>query len=113
MRSRVFALKAISILATGSQLAGKPLWDWSIEDPVAFDAQQLRRLDVSQARQERGARIPAIVENDRTRPRSRLLGGTDCWLASSNGWISQRCCAMLSRNPRSWVSYMLALTLWW
>src|SRR2546423_9530861 len=51
----VFALKAVPILATGSQLAGKTRRGWTGEDAITFDPQQGSLLDVSQASQERCA----------------------------------------------------------
>ena len=36
----VFALKAVPILATGSQLAGKTPRGWTVEDAITFDPQQ-------------------------------------------------------------------------
>src|SRR5947208_1097387 len=60
----VFALKAIPILATSSQLAGKTPRRWTVEDAITFDPQQATRLDVCQASQERRAGVPAVADND-------------------------------------------------
>ncbi len=54
----VFALKALPILATGSQLAGKTRWGWTVEDAITFDPQQVTRLNIGQASQERRAGVP-------------------------------------------------------
>src|SRR5260370_6386154 len=56
----VFALKAVPILATGSQLAGKTRRGWTVEDTILFDPQQASSLDVRQASQERHAGVPAV-----------------------------------------------------
>ncbi len=53
----VFALKALPILAAGPDLAGNPCRGRTIKDAIAFDPQQLRRLDVSHTGQERGAGV--------------------------------------------------------
>src|SRR5437588_11708349 len=60
----VFALKAVPILAPGSQLAGKTRRGWTVEDAIPFDPQQATRLDVGQASQERRAGVPAVADND-------------------------------------------------
>src|SRR5260221_1005770 len=64
MAALVFALKAVPILATGSQLAGKTRRGWTVEDAITFDPQQATRLDVGQASQERHAGVPAVAQND-------------------------------------------------
>jgi hypothetical protein len=64
----VFALKALSILAAGPDLAGNPCRGWTIKDAIAFDPQQLRRLDVNHTGQERGAGVPPISQNDGMQP---------------------------------------------
>src|SRR6266404_7775296 len=64
MAARVLALKAVPILATGSQLAGQTRRGGTVEDAIAFDPQQASRLDVGQASQERRAGVPAIAHND-------------------------------------------------
>src|SRR5258707_7448129 len=66
----VFALKAVPILATGSQLADKTRWGWTVEDAIPFDPQQARSLDVSQASQERRAGVTAVAGNAGKQPRS-------------------------------------------
>src|SRR5437868_6506383 len=58
----VLALKAVPIEALGSQLTGKTRRGWTVEDAIAFDAQQATRLDVSQASQERRAGVPAVAQ---------------------------------------------------
>src|SRR5438874_9612844 len=60
----VFALKAIPILATSSQLADKTHRGWAVEDAIPFDPQQESLLDVGQASQERCAGVPAGASND-------------------------------------------------
>src|SRR5947209_4958200 len=64
MAALVFTLKAPPIEALGSQLTGKTLWGPTVEDPIAFDPQQARSLDVGQARQEGRASVPAGASND-------------------------------------------------
>src|SRR5438270_1803516 len=64
MAALILALKALPILATGSHLTGKTLRGWTVEDTIAFDAQQAARLDVGQASQERCAGVPAVTDND-------------------------------------------------
>src|SRR5947209_19328453 len=71
MAALVLALKALPILATGSQLAGKALRGATVEDPIAFDPQQTRRLDVGQASQEGRASVPAGASNDGMQPPSQ------------------------------------------
>src|SRR5437764_2860669 len=66
----VLALKAVPILATGSQLAGKTRRGWAVEDAIPFDPQQATRLDVGQASQERCAGVPAGADNDEMQPAS-------------------------------------------
>src|SRR5947209_6230282 len=56
----VLALKALPILATGSQLADKTHRGWAVEDAVTFDPQQTSSLDVGQASQEGRASVPAV-----------------------------------------------------
>src|ERR1700694_2313670 len=51
MAALVLALKAVSILATGSHLTGKARRGATVEDTIAFDPQQTRSLDVGQASQ--------------------------------------------------------------
>src|SRR6266516_2362967 len=80
----VFALKAISILATGSQLADKTRRGWTVEDAIAFDPQQARRLDVGQASQERRASVPAVAENDGMQPTSHQQGHDGTQLAGGH-----------------------------
>ncbi|HEX6482138.1 MAG TPA: hypothetical protein VF043_25115 [Ktedonobacteraceae bacterium] len=83
----VLALKALPILAAGSQLTGKTRRGSTVEDAIAFDPQQAARLDVGQARQEGRAGVPAVAKNDgmqaaspqqghhRTQLAGRHLGG--------------------------------------
>src|SRR2546428_3219036 len=80
----VFALKAISILATGSQLADKTRRGWTVEDAIAFDPQQARRLDVGQASQERRASVPAVADNDGMQPTSHQQGHDGTQLADGH-----------------------------
>src|SRR5437588_1946676 len=68
MAALVLALKALPILATGSQLTGKTRRGWTVEDAIAFDPQQARRLDVGQASQERRAGVPAVAHKDGMQP---------------------------------------------
>src|SRR5205085_2413793 len=58
----VLALKAVPILATGSQLASKTRRGWTVEDAITFDPQQARSLHVGQASQERRTGIPAVAD---------------------------------------------------
>src|SRR5690242_13576760 len=60
----VFALKALSIFATGSQLAGKTGWSRTIEDPIAFDSQQATRFHIGHPCQKRRTGIPVVAKND-------------------------------------------------
>src|SRR5947209_15254385 len=80
----VFALKAVPILATGSQLAGKTRRGWTVEDAIAFDAQQATRLDVSQASQERRASVPAVAQNDGMQSTSQQQGHDGTQLAGGH-----------------------------
>src|SRR2546428_3754030 len=80
----VFALKAVPILATGSQLAGKTRWGWTVEDAITFDPQQARRLDVGQASQERRASVPAVADNDGMEPKRHQQGHDCTQLAGGN-----------------------------
>src|SRR5260370_11731065 len=66
----VFALKAVPILATGSQLAWKTPPGWTVEDAITFNPHQARSLDVGQASQERRAGVPAGASNDGMQPTS-------------------------------------------
>src|SRR2546421_9382439 len=68
MAALVLALKAVPVLATGSQLAGKTRRGWTVEDAIAFDPQQATRLDAGQASQERRAGVPAVAHNDGMQP---------------------------------------------
>src|SRR6266478_5925547 len=74
MAALVLALKALPILATGSQLAGQTRWGWTVEDAITFDPQQARSLDVGQASQERRAGVPAIADNDGMQSTSHQQG---------------------------------------
>src|SRR5258708_31101496 len=80
----VSALKAVPILATGSQLAGKTRRGWTVEDAIPFDPQQARSLDVGQASQEWRAGVPAVTENDGMQPTSQQQGHDGAQLASGN-----------------------------
>src|SRR5438105_3031640 len=87
----VLALKAVPILATGSQLAGKTRRGWTVEDAITFDPQQARSLDrlvwargPRDSRPSRGrqracswAHWPWAPTSDPRR--SRPPGGTGCW----------------------------------
>src|SRR5579864_3952313 len=66
----VLALKALPILATGSQLTGKTLRGGTVEDTIAFDPQQAACLHVGQASQEGRASVPAVTNNDGMQPAS-------------------------------------------
>src|SRR3989440_1335452 len=55
MAALVLALKALPILATGSQLTGKTLRRGTVDDTTAFDPQQAGSLPVGRARQDRSA----------------------------------------------------------
>src|SRR5712692_2685794 len=74
MTALVLALKAVSILATGSQLARKTRRGATVEDTIAFDPQQAARLDVGQASQEGRASVPAVADNDGMQPPSQQQG---------------------------------------
>src|SRR6266568_5534551 len=74
MAARVLALKALPILATGSQLTGKTLRGATVEDTIAFDPQQAGSLHVGQASQEGRASIPAVANNDGMQPASQQQG---------------------------------------
>src|SRR3989440_3191446 len=63
MAALVLAWKALPIEALGSQLTGKTRRGWTVEDAIAFDPQQARRLGVGQARQESRAGVPAVAQN--------------------------------------------------
>src|SRR5205823_12235963 len=80
----VLALKALPILATGSQLAGKTRRGWTVEDAIPFDAQQARSLDVGQTSQEGRAGVPAVAENDGMQPTSHQQGHHRAQLAGSH-----------------------------
>src|SRR5205814_3432066 len=70
----VLALKAVPILATSSQLAGKTRRGWTVEDAIPFDPQQESLLDVGQASQERRAGVPAVADDDGMQPTSQQQG---------------------------------------
>src|SRR5579883_2597660 len=70
----VFALEALPILATGSQLMRQTLWSRTVEDAVTFDPQQASRLDVGQARQEGRTSVPAVTDNDGMQAASQQQG---------------------------------------
>src|SRR5437763_8255469 len=74
MAALVLALKALSILTTGAQLTRKALWGRAVEDAIAFDTQQARRLDVGQASQKRCAGVPPITDNDGMQPPRQQQG---------------------------------------
>src|SRR5437763_12349017 len=74
MTALVFALKALPILATGSQLTGKTRWGATVEDAIAFDPQQAACLAVGQASQDGRASVPAVANNDGMQPASQQQG---------------------------------------
>src|SRR5438874_2246123 len=84
MAALVLAWKALPIEALGSQLTGKTRRGWTVEDAIAFDPQQARRLDVGQASQERRAGVPAVADNDRMQPARQQQGHHGTQLAGSH-----------------------------
>src|SRR5450759_5306596 len=80
----ILALKAVPILATGSQLAGKTPRSWTVEDAITFDPQQESLLDVGQASQERRAGVPAVAQNDGMQPTSHQQCHDGAQLAGGN-----------------------------
>src|SRR6266581_2164248 len=84
MAARVLALKALPILATGSQLTGKTLRGATVEDTIAFDPQQAGSLHVGQASQEGRASIPAVANNDGMQPASQQQGHNGAQLAGGH-----------------------------
>src|SRR6185312_12413603 len=83
MAALVFALEALPILAAGSQLASKALWSGTVEDAIAFDPQQARRLDVGQASQERRTGVPTVADHDGMQPPSQQQGHHSTQLTGS------------------------------
>src|SRR2546421_12236198 len=84
MAALVLALKAVPVLATGSQLAGKTRRGWTVEDAIAFDPQQATRLDAGQASQERRAGVPAVAHNDGMQPTGHQQRHNCAQLAGGN-----------------------------
>ncbi len=84
MAALVLALKALPILAAGSQLTGKTLRGGTVEDAIAFDPQQAARLDVGQASQEGRAGVPAVADNDGMQPPSQQQGHDGAQLAGGH-----------------------------
>src|SRR5260221_12192253 len=70
MAARVLALKALPILATGSHLTGRTRRGGTVEDTIAFDAQQAGSLHVGQASQEGRPSVPAVADNAGMQPPS-------------------------------------------
>lgn len=64
MAALVLVLKALTILATGSQLAKQTSGSGPVEDAILFDPQQLTRRPVGHASQEGRAGVPAVADND-------------------------------------------------
>jgi hypothetical protein len=84
MAALVLALKAVSILAAGSQLTRKALWGGTGEDAIAFDPQQAGRLDIGQPSQEGCASIPAVADTDRMQATSHQQGHHRAQLTSGH-----------------------------
>src|SRR5260221_1206560 len=68
MAALVFALKAVPILATGSQLAGKTRRGWTVEDAITFDPHQARSLDCRQENQLHSVHVPSFADTYRLQP---------------------------------------------
>src|SRR5579884_627032 len=88
----VLALKTVSILAAGSQLAWLTGWGGAIEDAIAFDPQQAAGLEVDQARKVRRTSVPAVANNDGMDPTRQQQGHHGAQLAG---------CHLRSQFPRS------------